>query len=71
MDSGVANRADKEIVARQREEIEQVLGETKGRVGGAEGAAARLGMKRTTLLARMKKLGIDPKLFSLPVMAST
>jgi formate hydrogenlyase transcriptional activator len=33
-------------------------------VGGAEGAAARLGMKRTTLLARMKKLGIDPKLFS-------
>jgi formate hydrogenlyase transcriptional activator len=64
MDSGVANRADKELDARQREEIERVLGETKGRVGGEEGAAARLGMKRTTLLARMKKLGIEPKLFS-------
>jgi transcriptional regulator with GAF, ATPase, and Fis domain len=29
----------------------------------AEGAAARLGIKRTTLLFRIKKLGIDPKLF--------
>jgi DNA-binding NtrC family response regulator len=28
-------------------------------VGGANGAAARLGLKRTTLIARMKKLGID------------
>ncbi|MFY9553996.1 MAG: sigma 54-interacting transcriptional regulator, partial [Blastocatellia bacterium] len=64
MDSGAAKSADKEIDARQRDEIERVLGETKGRVGGAEGAAARLGMKRTTLLARIKKLGIDPKLFS-------
>ena len=35
------------------------LGETKGRVGGAEGAATRLGLNRTTLLSRMKKLGID------------
>jgi formate hydrogenlyase transcriptional activator len=71
MDSGVAKSAAKEIDERQREEIERVLGETKGRVGGAEGAAARLGINRTTLLFRMKKLGIDPKLFSLPVMAST
>ena len=55
---------DRLPVTRQREEIERVLGETKGRVGGAEGAAARLGIKRTTLLARMKKLGIDPKQFS-------
>ena len=71
MDSGVAKSAAKEIDERQREEIERVLGETKGRVGGAEGAAARLGIKRTTLLFRIKKLGIDPKLFSFPVMAST
>jgi len=66
MDGGVANRAGQETDERQREEIERVLGETKGRVGGAEGAAARLGIKRTTLLFRMRKLGIDPKLFSLP-----
>ncbi len=64
MDSGVTKGAAKDIDERQREEIERVLGETKGRVGGAEGAAARLGTKRTTLLFRMKKLGIDPKLFS-------
>ena len=39
------------------------LAETKGRVGGAEGAATRLGIKRTTLLTRMKRLGIDPRQF--------
>jgi formate hydrogenlyase transcriptional activator len=64
MDSGVAKSAAKEIDERQREEIERVLGETKGRVGGAEGAASRLGINRTTLLARMKKLGIDPRQFA-------
>lgn len=53
-----------EYDSKQRAEIVRVLGETKGRVGGAEGAAARLGLNRTTLLSRMKKLGIDPKQFS-------
>jgi formate hydrogenlyase transcriptional activator len=42
----------------------RALRETKGRVGGAEGAAALLGINRTTLLSRMKKLGIDSKQFS-------
>jgi formate hydrogenlyase transcriptional activator len=28
-------------------------------IGGAAGAAARLGLKRTTLIAKMKKLGIS------------
>ncbi|NYY78644.1 hypothetical protein DMI69_25335 [Escherichia coli] len=28
-------------------------------VAGAKGAAQRLGLKRTTLLSRMKRLGID------------
>jgi transcriptional regulator with GAF, ATPase, and Fis domain len=48
----------------QREEIMRALRETKGRVGGAGGAAALLGINRTTLLSRMKKLGIDSKQFS-------
>src|SRR6516162_1713875 len=43
----------------EQKRMVRVLGETKGRVGGANGAAARLGLKRTTLIARMKKLGID------------
>lgn len=44
--------------AKQREEIAQALTEAKGRVGGSQGAAARLGLKRTTLIARMKRFGI-------------
>jgi transcriptional regulator with GAF, ATPase, and Fis domain len=45
----------------EREKIVRILKDTKGRVGGPDGAAIRLGLKRTTLIARMKKLGIDPK----------
>jgi formate hydrogenlyase transcriptional activator len=45
---------------KQREEIVRALAETKGRVGGADGAAARMGINRTTLLSRMKKFGISP-----------
>jgi formate hydrogenlyase transcriptional activator len=48
----------------QREEILQILRATKGRVAGEHGAAARMGIKRTTLLSRMKKLGIDPRRLS-------
>jgi formate hydrogenlyase transcriptional activator len=44
----------------EREHIERVLRDTDGRVGGPKGAAARLGLKRTTLISRMKKLGINP-----------
>jgi formate hydrogenlyase transcriptional activator len=41
--------------------IVRILTETNGHVGGPNGAAARLGLKRTTLLTRMKKLGIDAR----------
>jgi formate hydrogenlyase transcriptional activator len=44
--------------------ILRVLKETNGRVGGPNGAAARLGLKRTTLLTRMKKMGLDPRKLS-------
>jgi formate hydrogenlyase transcriptional activator len=46
---------------RQRDVIVRALTESKGRVGGAEGAAIRIGINRTTFLARMKKFGIDPR----------
>ncbi len=49
-----------ERAQKQREEIVRALGESKGRVGGADGAASRMGVNRTTLLSRMKKFGIDP-----------
>jgi formate hydrogenlyase transcriptional activator len=48
----------------QREEIVRALTESKGRVGGADGAAVRMGVNRTTLLARMKKFGIDPRQYA-------
>ena len=44
----------------ERDQIVRVLKDTEGRVGGPNGAAARLGLKRTTLISRMKKLGINP-----------
>jgi formate hydrogenlyase transcriptional activator len=42
----------------ERVRILQVLKETKGMVGGPGGAAARLGLKRTTLQSRMRKYNI-------------
>jgi formate hydrogenlyase transcriptional activator len=42
----------------EREHIVRVLSETNWVIGGPTGAAARLGMKRTTLQSRMIKLGI-------------
>jgi len=43
----------------ERDHIRRVLEQTSGLVGGPNGAAARLGMKRTTLQSKMKKLGIS------------
>ncbi len=42
----------------ERDRIMQVLAETKGVVGGPKGAAALLGLKRTTLQSRMRKYNI-------------
>jgi formate hydrogenlyase transcriptional activator len=47
--------------ANEREEIVRVLKTSNGRVAGPNGAAARMGLKRTTLIARMNKLGVDPR----------
>jgi formate hydrogenlyase transcriptional activator len=45
----------------QRDEIVRILKVTNGRVAGPDGAAARMDVKRTTLISRMKKLGIEPR----------
>src|SRR4029450_469089 len=45
----------------EQKKIVQILLETKGRIGGPNGAALRLGVKRSTLLDRMKRLGIDAR----------
>jgi transcriptional regulator with GAF, ATPase, and Fis domain len=43
----------------ERALISQTLQDAGWVIGGATGAAARLGLKRTTLIAKMKKLGIS------------
>jgi formate hydrogenlyase transcriptional activator len=53
-----------EYARKQRDQIVQALTECKGRVGGADGAAARLGMNRSTFLSRMKKFGIYAKQYA-------
>jgi len=63
------SRTDKSSVAdeyarKQRDQIVEALTTCLGRVGGADGAAARLGMNRTTLQSRMKKLGIYAKQYA-------
>ena len=52
-------RMNPTLQAAEREHILRVLHETKGQVGGPDGAAARLGLKRTTLNSKLKKLGIE------------
>src|SRR5258708_2973337 len=47
--------------ANERDEIVRILKLTNGRIAGPDGAAARMGIKRTTLISRMKKVGIDPR----------
>ncbi len=42
----------------ERDRIVKALEEAKGQVGGRHGAAARLGLKRTTLQSRMRKFNI-------------
>jgi formate hydrogenlyase transcriptional activator len=47
--------------ANERDQIVRILKFTNGRVAGPDGAAARMDIKRTTLISRMKKLGIEPR----------
>jgi formate hydrogenlyase transcriptional activator len=42
-----------------RDHVLQALEDTKWVVGGRHGAAARLGIARTTLIAKMRRLGIE------------
>jgi formate hydrogenlyase transcriptional activator len=51
--------ANPTLHAAEREHILRALREAKGMIGGPGGAADRLGLKRTTLNSKMKKLGIE------------
>ena len=63
-DSSSANSSSFETLEEiQRRHIEQALERTDGVVGGDEGAAQLLDVKRTTLLSRMDRLGIEPSTY--------
>jgi formate hydrogenlyase transcriptional activator len=53
------NRITRERPDTERTLILHALQSTDGRIGGQEGAAEKLGLHRTTLIYRMKKLGIE------------
>ena len=52
-----------ELMAREKERIEGALAETGGRVSGPSGAAAKLGVPRSTLDSKIKTLKINPHRF--------
>jgi formate hydrogenlyase transcriptional activator len=63
-----ARRADSATLAasledRERKMIEAALAESRGRVSGASGAAARLGIARSTLESRIRSLRINKHWF--------
>ncbi|HUB81660.1 MAG TPA: sigma 54-interacting transcriptional regulator [Bryobacteraceae bacterium] len=45
----------------ERDHILEVLRQTGGLIGGSQGAASRLGLPRTTLVYKMRKLGIGTR----------
>jgi len=57
---------DRTLDAAERQHIIRVLRETRGVLSGPEGAARRLGLKRTTLQSKMRRLGITPRDYSDP-----
>ncbi|MGC8604253.1 MAG: sigma 54-interacting transcriptional regulator [Desulfomonilaceae bacterium] len=60
-DSEFQDKSILEMKEIERIHIAKVLKKTKGKIGGSNGAANLLGVKRTTLIHRMKKLGITAK----------
>jgi formate hydrogenlyase transcriptional activator len=56
--AGFAEARSQTLEEVERAHILATLKQTQWVVGGANGAAARLGMNRSTVLFRMKKLGI-------------
>ena len=54
-----SNGASRTLADAERAHILEVLKDTDGKIGGQSGAATRLGLPRTTLAYKMRKLGIE------------
>jgi len=55
---------DDNLIEMEREHIIRILRETNGVLSGEDGAAVRLGLKRTTLQSMIKRLKIEPEDYS-------
>jgi PAS domain S-box-containing protein len=61
LESANEREADDTLEAIEREHIVRALRQSRGRLSGIGGAAERLGMNRTTLQSKLKRLGVDPE----------
>ncbi|MGA9526543.1 MAG: PAS domain S-box protein [Terriglobales bacterium] len=57
----IADGGNETLRAAERKHILEALRLSNGRISGENGAAARLGLKRTTLQSKLKQMGIDPR----------
>jgi formate hydrogenlyase transcriptional activator len=66
-DVSILPHEDETLGNAEREHILRMLRETKGQISGPDGAAARLGLKRTTLQSKMKRLRIHRTDYLKPI----
>ena len=61
-----SGRLTRTLQDQEKEMIEEALAESKGKVAGAHGAAARLGIPPSTLESKIKQLQIRKQKFTAP-----
>jgi formate hydrogenlyase transcriptional activator len=61
LEAATESRPDDTLESIEREHIAGALRHSHGRLSGVNGAAESLGMKRTRLQSKLKRLGIDPR----------
>jgi transcriptional regulator with GAF, ATPase, and Fis domain len=64
-DAPSSQRLSAELASREKEMIEAALAESRGRVSGSAGAAARLGVPASTLESKIRSLKISKHLFKV------
>ena len=63
VEQGAKAPLDEELTAHERSQVEAALAASKGRVSGPTGAAARLGIPRSTLESKIRSLKVDKHRF--------
>jgi formate hydrogenlyase transcriptional activator len=63
VEPGAKTALDDELTAHERSRVEAALAASKGRVSGPTGAAARLGVPRSTLESKIRSLKVDKHRF--------